>query len=246
MLLNNELESKSLVESTSEEIVRIIIDNEYKAGQKLPNEYELSKQLGVSRNTIREAIRALVSRNVVEIRRGAGTFVSQRLGIADDPLGLTFLKDKDKVFLDLIQVRFMLEPPIAALAAQNATEADIEKLGQLCDEVEQLLLVGADPVQKDIEFHTQIAKCSQNMVVPNLIPIINAAITVFTNIKENRVVSQTIGHHREIFEAIRDHQPNDAQDAMLLHLSYNRNKLRKSIKSKVDLASRGGLTPVEG
>lgn len=122
--------------------------------------------------------------------------MSQRLGIADDPLGLTFLKDKEKVFMDLIQVRFMLEPPIAALAAQNATEADIEKLGQLCDEVEQLLLAGADPVKKEIEFHTQIAKCSQNMVVPNLVPIINAAITVFTNIKENQVVSQTIGHHR--------------------------------------------------
>jgi len=223
--------SKSLVEDTSEGIVKLIIENEYNVGQKLPNEYELSKQLGVSRNTVREAIRALVSINVVEIRRGAGTFVSQKKGISDDPLGFTFIKDKEKMYLDLIQVRFMLEPPIASLAAQNATAEEIEKLGQLCDEVENLLLAGQDPVGKDIEFHTQIAQCSKNMVVPTLIPIINAAITVFTNINENKVVSRTIEHHREIFEAIKAHHCNDAQDAMVLHLSYNRNKLRKNMKS---------------
>lgn len=232
MLLVEGLANKSLVETTSDAIVKLIVDNEYPVGQKLPNEYELSKLLGVSRNTVREAIRALVSRNVVEIRRGAGTFVSQKMGIADDPLGLTFIKDKEKVFLDLIQVRFMLEPAIASWAAQNATAEEIEILGQLCDEVEQLLLAGENPIKKDIEFHTQIAKCSKNTVVPNLIPIINAAITVFTNIEENKMVSRTIEHHREIFEAIKARRPNDAQDAMLLHLSYNRNKLRKSMRAK--------------
>lgn len=231
MLDMNGFTSKSLVEHTSEGIVKLIVENEYNVGQKLPNEYELSTQLGVSRNTVREAIRALVSINVVEIRRGAGTFVSQKKGIADDPLGLTFIKDKEKMYLDLIQIRFMLEPPIASLAAQNATAEEIEKLGQLCDEVEQLLLAGKNPVEKDVEFHTQIAKCSKNMVVPTLIPIINAAITVFTNINENKVVSRTIENHREIFEAIKDHRCNDAQDAMLLHLSYNRNKLRKNMKN---------------
>lgn len=230
MLSVDGFESKSLVEITAEEIVKLIVENEYDVGQKLPNEYELSKQLGVSRNTVREAIRALVSINVVEIRRGAGTFVSQKKGIADDPLGLTFIKDKEKMYLDLIQIRFMLEPPIASLAAQNATAEEIEKLGQLCDEVEQLLLTGKDPVEKDVEFHTQIAKCSKNMVVPTLIPIINAAITVFTHINEHKVVSRTIENHREIFQAIQAHQCNDAQDAMILHLSYNRNKLRKNMK----------------
>jgi len=231
MLSRDGFASKSLVEDTAEGIVQLIIENEYNVGQKLPNEYELSKQLGVSRNTVREAIRALVSINVVEIRRGAGTFISQKKGIADDPLGLTFVKDKEQMYLDLIQVRFILEPSIASLAAQNATAEDIEKLGQLCDEVEKLLLAGRDPVKKDIEFHTQIAQCSKNMVVPTLIPIINAAITVFTNIHENKVVSRTIEHHREIFEAIKAHHCNDAQDAMVLHLSYNRNKLRKNMKS---------------
>jgi len=230
MLSLDGFEKKSLVEHTSEAIVKLIVENEYNVGQKLPNEYELSNQLGVSRNTVREAIRALVSINVVEIRRGAGTFVSRKKGIADDPLGLTFIKDKEKMYSDLIQIRFMLEPPIASLAAQNATAEDIEKLGQLCDEVEELLLVGKDPVEKDIEFHTQIAKCSKNMVVPTLIPIINAAITVFTHINEHKVVSRTIENHREIFEAIQAHHCNDAQDAMMLHLSYNRNKLRKNMK----------------
>lgn len=228
MLKVDGFSSKSLAENTSESIVKFIIENDYQIGQKIPNEYELSQQLSVSRNTVREAIRALVSRNIVEIRRGAGTFVSQKLGIADDPLGLIFIKDKDKVYFDLIQIRFILEPPIASLAAQNATEEDIATLGRLCDEVEALLLAGEDPVAKDIEFHTQIAKCSKNRVVPNLIPVINAAITVFTQIQQNKVASRTIEAHREIFEAIQAHQCNDAQDAMILHLAYNRQKLRRT------------------
>lgn len=224
----DELTGKSLVENTAEKIIGIIVEKEYDVGQKLPNEYELSGQLGVGRNTVREAVRALVSRNIVEIRRGAGTFVSQKMGVADDPLGFTFIKDKHKAYLDLIEIRFMLEPSIASLAAQNATEEEIRKLGQLCDEVEALLLSGKDPVKKDIEFHTQIAKCSKNTVVPRLIPVINASIVAFTSINENKIISATIEHHREIYEAIRTHNSHDAQDAMMLHLAYNRNKLKKT------------------
>lgn len=226
-----ELTGKSLVESTAEQLIRLIVDNGYTVGRKLPNEYELSQQLGVGRNTVREAVRALVSRNIVEIRRGAGTFVSQKMGIADDPLGFTFIQDKHKAFLDLIEVRFMLEPAIASLAAQNATDAEIVILGHLCDEVEKLLLAGGNPVNKDIEFHTQIAKCSKNTVVPRLIPVINAAIIAFTSINENKIIAATIEHHREIFTAIKAHRPHDAQDAMLLHLAYNRNKLQKGSKN---------------
>ena len=70
------------------------MDNEWKAGDKLPNEYKLADKLNAGRSTIREAIKALVSRNILEIRRGAGTFISQKGGIADDPLGLTFVKDE--------------------------------------------------------------------------------------------------------------------------------------------------------
>ena len=75
------------VEKSSEDILQYIKDHNLTAGDKLPTEMELSKLLGVGRNTVREALRLLLSRNIVVIRQGAGSFVSDKNGISDDPLG---------------------------------------------------------------------------------------------------------------------------------------------------------------
>ena len=103
---------KLLTERVADEIVRNIIGKELKPGDKLPNEFELAAKLGVGRSTVREAIKTLVSRSVVEIRRGAGTFVSARSGVSEDPLGLQFLDDKVRVATDLLELRFVVEPQI--------------------------------------------------------------------------------------------------------------------------------------
>lgn len=132
--------TKPLGETTSEKIIKLIVDENLKIGDKLPNEYELADKLGVGRSTIREAIKALVSRNILEIKRGSGTFI--KCGVADDPLGLMFVKDKLKLAVDLLEIRFMIEPKIASLAAINATKEDIEEMSKLCDEVEKLILNG--------------------------------------------------------------------------------------------------------
>lgn len=224
--------SKSLGEQTSERIIQLIIENDWKIGDKLPNEYELADMLNVGRSTIREAIKALVSRNILEIRRGAGTFISQKGGIADDPLGLTFVKDKFKLALDLLEVRFMIEPSIASIAAVKATEDEIQRMSVLCDEIEGLILNNEPYLDKDIEFHTAIAKSSKNLVMVNLIPIINSSITIFIDITNQKLRNETIETHREILNAIKAHNSNAAHDAMLLHLVYNRRNIRSVIESE--------------
>ncbi len=224
--------AKSLGEQTSERIIQLIIENDWKIGDKLPNEYELADMLNVGRSTIREAIKALVSRNILEIRRGAGTFISQKGGIADDPLGLTFVKDKFKLALDLLEVRFMIEPSIASIAAVKATEDEIQQMSVLCDEIESLILNNEPYLGKDIEFHTAIAKSSKNLVMVNLIPIINNSITIFIDITNQKLRNETIETHREILNAIKSHNSNAAHDAMLLHLVYNRRNIRSVIEKE--------------
>lgn len=223
--------AKSLGEQTSERIIQLIIENDWKIGDKLPNEYGLADMLNVGRSTIREAIKALVSRNILEIRRGAGTFISQKGGIADDPLGLTFVKDKFKLALDLLEVRFMIEPSIASIAAVKATEDEIQQMSVLCDEIERLILNNEPYLGKDIEFHTAIAKSSKNLVMVNLIPIINSSITIFIDITSQKLRNETIETHREILNAIKSHNSNAAHDAMLLHLVYNRRNIRSIIEN---------------
>lgn len=207
-----------------DELLRLIGERGYRAGEKLPNEYELSAQLGVSRNTVREAVRVLVSRNILDIRQGAGTFVSPKKGVADDPLGFSLMEDRRKLVADLIQVRCIIEPQIAALAAQNATSEDISVLGDLCGQVESLIRNHQDFMEKDVEFHTQLAACSRNMVMSNLIPVICEGITLFATTVLEPEFEQTVKSHREVFEAVRERRAADAQQAMLFHLLYNRNR----------------------
>lgn len=89
--MEKEEEKLSMSARTEEAIVQLILDKNWQPGQQIPPEPELCTLLGASRNTLREAIRALVARNVLEIRRGNGTFVSGRMGVPDDPLGLAFV-----------------------------------------------------------------------------------------------------------------------------------------------------------
>lgn len=88
--------NKPLPELVAEQIEALITDEELASGDKLPNEFQMAEELNVGRGTIREAVKILVSKNVPEIQRGRGTFVCEKTGMMDDPLGLKFIKDKNK------------------------------------------------------------------------------------------------------------------------------------------------------
>lgn len=96
-----------LVDRTAESIVNYIKENRLEAGDKLPNEHDLALNLGVGRSTLREAVRSLVSRNILEVRQGSGTYVSQNIGIGEDPLGFSFVEDSLKLTEDLFALRYI-------------------------------------------------------------------------------------------------------------------------------------------
>ena len=95
-------------------------------GDRLPSEHELTDMLEVGRGTLREAIKTLMSHNILDVRQGAGTFVSYKNGIPEDPLGLALEDSDDKLLLYMLEVRMILEPEIAELAAMNATTPQID------------------------------------------------------------------------------------------------------------------------
>ena len=211
----------ALSEQVASQIETMIINQELAVGEKLANEFELAEQLAVSRSTIREAMKTLVSKNIVEIRRGRGTYVAENPGLVADPLGLLFLADKQTLSKDLLAVRQMIEPPIASLAALNRTAAELTELTRLCEEIEVLIHQGVSHKQKDMEFHACLARASQNVVVPNLIPIIHSAISVFIDETESRLKEETIQTHRQILKAIAEQDPRKAASSMSQHLTYN-------------------------
>ena len=145
--------------------------------------------------------------------------------VADDPLGFAQLEDKYRLAMELFEVRILLEPEVAVAACRNATEDDKKHIKELCDEVERLYLEGKNHIQKDMEFHEAIAKCSGNRVVEVLIPVILTAITTFANLTNRKLQKETIETHRAITDAMLQGDSMGVKCAMIMHLTYNRQML---------------------
>lgn len=214
-------QTKTLAEQVADGIMNLIQETPYKTGDKLPTEKELCESTGAGRNTVREALKILASRNVIEIRQGAGTFVSEKQGIPDDPLGFSMVNDHVKLTKDLLQVRIMLEPQIAALAAQCAKEHEIKELEEILEEMEAAMKKREDYSELDTKFHTKIAQCTHNIVMENLLPVIGKGVAVFAREVAQTEYDRTWISHRKIFCYIRDHKPFEAEMEMQYHLLYN-------------------------
>lgn len=221
------MNKKLLGSQVEEDLMDYILHEPVKIGTKIPNEYDLAEMFGVGRSTVREAVKSLVSKGILEIRRGDGTYVISTSTLVEDPLGLARLGDKYKLALELLDVRMMLEPEIAAMACENITPEEKVQLVKLCDEVEELYLSGKNHAKKDVELHTCIARCSRNRVVEVLIPIINTAVLTFVNLTQRQLMKETLETHRAITNAIVKGDPAGAKYAMNMHLTYNRQRIRQ-------------------
>lgn len=230
--------SKLLGERIEDELMKYILQKPVEVGEKIPNEFDLAEMFQVGRSTIREAVKGLVSRGILEIRRGSGTYVISTISVENDPLGLGELEDKYKMSLELFEIRLIIEPEIAALASQKATKEERRKLMELCDETEQLYRQGLNHIQKDIEFHNYIAACSKNRVVERLMPVIHSSVVAFASVTKRMLKHETIETHREVAESIAKGDAVGARCAMIMHLTYNRQMILKMIEER-DGKSKG-------
>lgn len=234
------MNKKLLGSQVEEELMNYILNEPVKIGEKIPNEFELAEMFGVGRSTIREAVKGLVTKGVLEVRRGAGTYVRSTLTLEEDPLGLARLGDKYKLALELLDVRMMLEPEIAAMACEHITPEEKEQLKQLCDEVEELYLSGKNHAKKDVEFHTCIARCSRNRVVEVLIPIINTAVLTFVNLTQRQLMKETLETHRAITNSIIKGDSFGAKYTMNMHLTYNRQRIIQMYEKHLEEKGKSG------
>lgn len=220
------LKSKLLVEEVEEQIFQYIIKTPIKIGEKLPNEFELCQLFGVSRSTVREAMKSLVYQGIVEVRRGSGTYVLSTIPLAEDPLGIRSMPDKEAIAMDLVEVRLMIEPAMAEMAALRASKEEIEKLQVLCSRVEQKIEDEENYIREDIAFHCCVAECSKNKIVEQIIPIIDTAVMMFVNVTHKKLTAETIRTHRAVADAIAERDSQGARLAMTMHLAYNREMIK--------------------
>ena len=177
-----------LPEQISEKIIQLILDEHLEQGDRLPKEAVLVERLGAGRSTVREAMKLLQSRNIVRIKQGSGTYVASNPGVADDPLGFTFIDDKRRLARDLLEVRFMIEPQMASMAAEHATDDQIICIKELCDESERLAARDEDYSAADTAFHIAIAESCGNLVVPRLMGVLKASVPLFIDVTGKKLV----------------------------------------------------------
>jgi GntR family transcriptional repressor for pyruvate dehydrogenase complex len=220
------IKPKKVSSQIAEQIRSSILAGEFTPGDKLPPERELAEMFVVSRPSVREALNLLASSGLVESYQGGGTVVKSLVELsAGNPLS-ELIKGEQARALDVIEVRKSMEAWTAYYAAQRALPDDLRKLEGIVAEMEHNL-EGMKPSQDlDANFHVIIAQATHNVVWLHLMSSIFDAMKEFQR-GVWRVVYQTeedhrllFRHHRDVFEAIRDRDPERARDTMLTHLTF--------------------------
>jgi GntR family transcriptional repressor for pyruvate dehydrogenase complex len=225
MAVYSPIRSSRLYEEIVGQIEQRILEGELSPGDKLPSERELADQFGVSRTAVREAVKALREKGLVEIQPGKGTFITNDTSeVMRHSLGLMMRIGRGDSLVDLIQVRAILEPEIAAIAAQKATEKDIECLQQAVDTMDSPSKDVDIFIQADHEFHLVLATATQNSLIPVLIdPVVD-----LLREQRKRIFLVEGGpergqyHHKRILKAIIDGDSDGARATMRAHLEQVR------------------------
>lgn len=222
-----------LYEQVVERIEKLIFDGQLKPGDRLPAERELSEQFAVSRTVIREAVKSLQEKGLVEIRPGIGTFIHNGMSHnIRQSLGRMVMIDKRHGLDNLTQVREIFEPEIAAIAAENATPEDIQALqaaisimDEAMDDVDRYIIA-------DHEFHLALARATKNVLIVDLI---DSIVDLLREQRRHIFLAGSGGprrgqqHHKRILEAVLNHDRAAARQHMMFHLQQVREDTAQGI-----------------
>lgn len=215
-------------------IKQLIISGELGPGSKLPREADLAERLGLSRSSLREAVKALSLIRVLHVRQGDGTYVtSLEPALLLDALGFVVDFHQDASVLHFLEVRRILEPAATAMAALAMSEDDIAELRRVLDQLPENAGV-EELVANDLEFHRRIAAGSGNPVLCSLIEGISgptARARIWRGLTQEGAVHSTREQHLSICEAIASRQPELARSWATVHVAGVELWLRSTVGS---------------
>ncbi len=220
------IKPKKVSSQIAEQIRSSILAGEFNPGDKLPPERELAEMFGVSRPSVREALNILAAAGLVESYQGGGTVVKSLVETTTgSPLSELIKAERERA-LDVIEVRKSMEAWTAYYAAQRALPEDLRRLESIVAEMEQNLGETKSSQDLDANFHIVIAQATHNVVWLHMMQSIFDAMkefqqgvwrAVYLTEEDHRLLYR---HHRAVFEAIRDRNPERARDEMLTHLTF--------------------------
>lgn len=207
-------------EEVVSQVHELIKQGRFKSGDQLPSERELAETFKVSRTSVREALRALETQGLIISRTGMGNFVAD-LPIESLVASLARLLIEEKNALaDMFELRKLIEPQIASLAAERATARDIERMKRILDKQKEQVERGATGVEADSQLHFAIGQATQNQAIQKLV---SGLLEVLSRSREESLQTEarrqaSIQSHRAIVAAIEKHDQAKARDAMRHHI----------------------------
>jgi GntR family transcriptional repressor for pyruvate dehydrogenase complex len=226
------IQSERLYQQVVQQIEQGIVEGGLKVGDQLPPERDLCARFGVSRTAVREAVKALREKGLVQSDPGRGTFITNRTSRAvRNSLDLMVRMGRTNASDDLVQVREILEPEIAALAARHITTEQLESLRQSMQIMDSTLDDADAFVEADLAFHITLAKATRNVIIPALID------SIVDLLREQRkgIFLMRGGpqrgqiHHKRIFAAVLHRNPTAARKAMCAHLAQVRHDSQRRV-----------------
>ena len=216
------VDNRRLYRQIADQLAALIDGGEYAAGQRLPPERDLAKQLGVSRPSVREALIALEVEGYVEVRMGSGVYVTDRRA---GP-GLSGGSAVEAGPFELIRARWMIESECAAAAAKAATRAQVKAIEEAVDEMESASDRGVVPLEADRAFHLRIAEATGNSALVLVVQTLWDQRTgpLFLRLEHHydtpALWSVAIKEHRDIVAAIARRDAGAARSAMRRHMDH--------------------------
>ncbi len=219
-----QITTSRLYERIVQQIESQVLSGSLKYGDRLPTARELAEQFGVSRTAVREAVKALREKGLVQGHPGRGTFITDGTWRAmRDSLGFMMKIGADSGADNVVEVREILEPEIAALAAMRATEEDLARMRDAVATMDRALNDADAFIEADMDFHLALAGATQNSVVCALIdPVVDLLREQRKRIFLVNGAPRGQYHHKRILEAVERHNSDAAREAMRAHLAQVR------------------------
>lgn len=209
-----------VAEEVADRIRMLVLDGTFPAGQPLPSERLLRQRFGVSRGSIRDALRMLEMIGLLETRHGQGTFPQEltvdRL-VAPLASVMTYRQDLRDELLD---VRRMFEPAVARAAAMRATDEDFADLQRILDAQRRKLKTSRSAIVEDTAFHAALARSTGNRVVVSIMSILNDLLVESRTLalKQRGRPELSVEGHEAVVAALRSRDPEGAARAMYKHI----------------------------
>ena len=228
------IQSSKIYERIAEQIEQLILNGELRSGDRLPTERELAEQFQASRTAVREAMKTLAQKGLVDMRPGRGTIVIDGTSKAmRHSLGLMMKVGQAGSSTNLVEVREILEPEIAALAAMRAGEEHITAMQESVMVMDASLDDADAYITADNNFHQALAKGTQNVLILALVD----SIVYLLSEQRKQIFSVKGGpergqlHKKRILEAVMNHDPQAARTAMYAHLRQVREDVKAATTS---------------